>query len=367
MFKLHAVQAQFGDSLILEYGTPAKRRYTLIDGGPPDTFDPHLAAALKETVKPKGKLDLLILSHVDNDHVIGVLDLLAALEADDVNGKDRRVRIGGLWHNSFQRTIDPNGEVIQRLQNLMAMATTANLAMPLTADAFFGIFEGNRLRILAKKLKIAINKGFTDNLILVDTAKKAIKQGPMTLRVVGPGKANLDTLRADWLKWLAKAENAINDGPAVAANSDQSVPNLSSIVLLAQCNGKTALLTGDARGDHILDGLAQAGLLTNGKLHVDLLKVQHHGSNRNATFTFFKTVTADKYVISADGKHENPDHETLKWIVEAAKAAGRQIEIFVTNETASTKKLKQTHKPAQHTYKLTVMPKTAHRMEIVLA
>jgi hypothetical protein len=145
------------------------------------------------------------------------------------------------------------------------------------------------------------------------------------------------------------------------------VPNLSSIVVLAQCNGKTVLLTGDARGDHILDGLKQAKLLTGGKLHVDVLKVQHHGSDRNATQTFFKTVTADVYVISADGTHGNPDYDTLKWIVEAAHGAGRPIELVVTNSTPSVKKLKQTHRPADHGYKLTVLPKTKHSIAVTLA
>ena len=35
MFKVHAIQASFGDCLILEYGTAAAPKYVLIDGGPP--------------------------------------------------------------------------------------------------------------------------------------------------------------------------------------------------------------------------------------------------------------------------------------------------------------------------------------------
>jgi len=34
MFKVHALQAAFGDSLILEFGTSAQKRFVLIDGGP---------------------------------------------------------------------------------------------------------------------------------------------------------------------------------------------------------------------------------------------------------------------------------------------------------------------------------------------
>ena len=365
MFNLHAVQAQFGDSLILEYGTPANRRFTLVDGGPPDTFNNDLDAALQSIVK-SSKLDAVILSHVDNDHIIGILDLLAVLEQDLANGGPPRIAIGGVWHNSFQKSLDPDGEITQRMQNLMSIASAANVAMPLAADEFFGIREGNRLRILAKKLKLPLNKGFQNDLVMVETATQPTKFGKLTLRVVGPNQDNLNNLRDEWLAWLAKVEKKPND-PAALANSDDSIPNLSSIVVLAECDGKTILLTGDARSDHVLKGLEQAGLLTNGKLHVDVLKVPHHGSDRNVTATFFKKVTAETYVISANGKNNNPDYPTLKWIVEAANSAGRQIKIVVTNATSSTKKIKQTHKPSDYGYELIVKPNADHSIVVELS
>ena len=49
------------------------------------------------------------------------------------------------------------------------------------------------------------------------------------------------------------------------------------------------LLTGDARGDKILEGMELAGLLEkDGKRHVDILKVPHHGSDNNMETIFFK-------------------------------------------------------------------------------
>jgi beta-lactamase superfamily II metal-dependent hydrolase len=366
MFKLHAVQAQFGDSLILEFGDASKHRYILIDGGPPDNYQSDLDAALRSIVKTS-KLDLVVLSHIDNDHIVGLLDLLAALEEDAVNGDPPRIAIPGLWHNSFQKSIDPDGEVTQRMQMLMTMAGANSVAMPFAADALFGVKEGNRLRILAKKLKVPVNKGFQDDLVMLETAPAKIKFGKLTLSVVGPNQQNLQALREEWLKWLSKAEKDMASNPSTLANADKSVPNLSSIVLLAECEKKTILLTGDARSDHILSGLEQAGLLSNGMFHIDVLKVAHHGSNRNHTATFFKKVTADTYVISANGRDDNPDYDTLRWIVEAANSHGREITIVVTNNTASTRKIKQTHKPADFGYKLIVKPKADHSVEVDLS
>jgi beta-lactamase superfamily II metal-dependent hydrolase len=366
MFKLHAVQAQFGDSLILEFGNAAKQQYILIDGGPPDNYENDLNAALQSIV-PTNKLELVVLSHIDNDHIVGLLDLLAGLEEDAVNGDPPRITIPALWHNSFQKTIDPDGEVTQRIQMLMTVAGQNSVTMPLSADAFFGVKEGNRLRILAKKLKVPVNTGFQDDLVMLENAPASMKFGKLTLRVVGPNQQNLEALRQEWLMWLSKTEKEMASNPTTLANADKSVPNLSSIVLLADCDKKTILLTGDARSDHILSGLDQAGLLTNGTLHVDVLKVAHHGSNRNHTAAFFKKVSADTYVISANGKYDNPDYDTLTWIVEAAESQGRQIRIVVTNNTAATKKIKQTHKASDFGYKLVVKPKADHSIAVDLS
>jgi hypothetical protein len=217
---------------------------------------------------------------------------------------------------------------------------------------------------MARKLRIPVNAGFSNDLILVESAPQPLALGDLSLRVVGPSRANLDALRAEWLEWLAKAEKQMASDPQTMANSDASVRNLSSIVLLAESGGKTALLTGDARSDHILAGLEQAGLFTDPTLHVNVLKVPHHGSDRNTTAKFFRTVTADTYVISADGKNGNPDYDTLKWIVEAAKRGGREIEIVVTNATPSTKQLTDSHKPTDYGYRLTVKPEADHSIAV---
>jgi beta-lactamase superfamily II metal-dependent hydrolase len=104
----------------------------------------------------------------------------------------------------------------------------------------------------------------------------------------------------------------------------QLAPNLSSLVLIAACNGKKMLLTGDARGDKILEGLELVGALkTRGTMHVDMLKMPHHGSDRNMETAFLRRIRADHYVFSGNGEHGNPECSTLEMLLEArgSKAA----------------------------------------------
>jgi hypothetical protein len=61
-------------------------------------------------------------------------------------------------------------------------------------------------------------------------------------------------------------------------------------------------------------------------------------------------------VISADGKHHNPDYEALQWIVEEAEKQGRQIELIITNETESTRKLTEEYDVEEYGYTLNFLP-----------
>ena len=369
MLKLHVVQAEFGDSLVLEFGTAASPRFILVDGGPPFTFERSLHQSLKTLLPAPRVLEAVVLSHVDGDHITGLLDLLAELRRQEANGEATTLSVKELWHNSFSRTIDPGGGLQVRLRDALRAAGAAQ-QMALASEASLGIGEGNSLRLAALTMQLPINSGFANDLITVDTAGAARTFDNLALQVVGPTQENLDALAAEWEAWLDAHEEAVAGGdPFAMANSDRSIPNLSSIMLLAQADGKTILLTGDGRSDHLLTGLRRAGLLpqAGGSLHVDVLKLPHHGSNRNITKTFFKTVTADTYVASANGKDDNPDLTTLIWLVEAAKDQGRQVEIVVTNRTLSTDKLLEEYPKNTFGYTLTVLPQNQQFLTISLA
>lgn len=362
MFSIQMVQAGFGDCFLVEFGTPGHPRHILIDGGPPAVYEQHLRPVLKCLAGNGGVLDLVVLSHVDNDHAVGLLDYFA--EMRDTPGPNSGLpAVSGLWHNSFSRTIDRGSGIERRLQSLMT-ASRAQV-MSQAGNAVNGIREGAALRTAALALGIPINAGFEDGLITVETARRPLKLGNLLITIATPAGRQLEELQTKWREWLDKHEEAIaNDEFLVMANSDASVPNLSSIGFLMEADGKKALFTGDGRSDHLLKGLEQARLLSDGKLHVDLLKLAHHGSSRNTTKKFFRSVTADLYAVSANGRDGNPDLATLIWIVEAAREQGRKITITATNATPSIKQLKEEYNPATYGYKLQILPPARHSIKL---
>jgi Metallo-beta-lactamase superfamily len=371
MLKLQIIQAEYGDCFILEFGIPSDPSYALIDGGPEHIYNNHLRSKLQKIKDSGENLDLVIVSHVDNDHVIGLLDLMAEIREQRSNEKPETISIKELWYNSFTQTIGNDNDIESRLKILLANANIASYNMTATNMAIKGIAEGHKLRLAAMNIGIPINPEFDHGLITVDDVGETIILGNLRIHIVGPNKQNLQDLRSKWIEWLDKYEDVIMEGggdPFLAAMADRSIPNLSSIMLMIESDDKTILLTGDGRGDHLLQGLAQTNLLNaEGNLHVDILKVPHHGSDRNVTRKFFKSITADTYIISANGKDNNPDLSTLIWIVEAAREKRRIIEIIVTNETPATQHLLEEYNPSEYGYKLTVMEKGSHAMTLDIA
>jgi hypothetical protein len=125
---------------------------------------------------------------------------------------------------------------------------------------------------------------------------------------------------------------------------DKSIHNLSSVVVLAEFEGKRILLTGDARGDFILASLREARLLENGTIAVDIFKVPHHGSVRNAAAELFDAVVADHYVFSANGRDDNPDSATFDLIFKSRPKG--KYHLWLTNPVAPALARIKKKKPA---------------------
>jgi beta-lactamase superfamily II metal-dependent hydrolase len=364
MFKIHTLQAAFGDSLILQFGTATKKRWVLIDGGPEGTYGGSLRKELKAIADGGGAIERVILSHVDGDHIVGLLELFSELRQQSAP-----IKVAELWHNSFAKTIGDGTDVQARFQAMVASVAGANTIMANSADEVNTIEDGNKLRLDALALTMPTNTGFQDGLVSLDTSPGVLTWGNLKVTIVGPTKANLDALKEEWIEWLDEHEDDASGDPMVAAMADVSKPNLSSIQIhVKDDKGNTALFTGDGRGDHLLQGLKQAKLLNaKGAIHVNVLKLPHHGSDRNVTKTFFKKVTADHYIACANGKDGNPDLSTLRWLVQAAMDDKRKITIHCTNQTKSTDDLLDEFNPKKSGYTLKFRPTTKRSMTLTLS
>lgn len=354
IFTLEAVKARHGDCLILHYGPQGSPQRVLIDGGPSRVWEPFLEPRLQQLRQEEGLGDdaplrfrMLMVSHIDADHIVGVIDLMEALQEDD----SVPYRFRTLWHNSFDDAIGGSGAADSAVQETsLAVGVAAGLdpeAIPRdlpvddhNAFALASVRQGRTLRLLAEDLGIPFNKADGPDPALLLAGNTANLRDGLTFELLGPNQGQVDALRASWKNFLDEQERRRREREDAEEASvelvefvDRSVPNLASLVVWAEKDDKVMLLTGDARGDFILEALENTGRLEEGgddSLEIDLLKMPHHGSDRNVADVFFQRIRARHYVFSGDGFHGNPEPETFRLLLENRKREHGPFTLYLT-------------------------------------
>lgn len=338
---LRALKAKHGDSLLLF--TP--KTMVLIDGGPNRVYDRVLKKTLKSLPKngeDPPKIDLMMISHIDDDHINGILDLMDDL--DEARDEDRApiVDIRRAWSNSFSDIIAKGG-ISSENEAKDAAGTASSIFADFITDRFVDLHDsqavlasvrqGRNLRKFLHKFNIATNAHFPGTIVKLQKPLKPWVKRDLSLTVIGPGDTEINRLRKLWAKEL-KTKILSKGTPAsvtFAKSLDKSIANLASIVAIAKAGSKEILLTGDARGDSIIKWLEKSKLLDPGKsVHFDIIKMPHHGSDRNVTPAFFKRVTANHYVACGDGKHGNPEPATFELLFGARPKRDYKIHLTYT-------------------------------------
>jgi beta-lactamase superfamily II metal-dependent hydrolase len=340
-FTLEALQANDGDCLLLHYqqdgGTVVR---VLIDGGSAGVYRTVLKPRLDQLRGNRPlHLRMAMVSHIDGDHITGILDLLKSLEEEQADGADGFCQIQTLWHNSFRQL---HGGTSAVAQSATVTASLDGVVPPddrldwPTQAVVASVPQGNQARRSAVRLTIPINQGAGGDLVMAPAhGQKIVKLADgLTFMVLAPNEVQLERLRAEFERASEKIKRGASDAAVGADYLNNTVPNMSSIAVLAEAvrpdrTTRRMLLTGDARGDVLLESLELAGLMNQGRLHVDLLKVQHHCSSHSTTQDFFERVTADRYVISGNGKHDIPHADALGWL--SAARSKQPYDVYLTN------------------------------------
>ena len=360
----------------------------LADGGMAVSYNesvaPELTKLLSDTKNKK--LDVVYVSHIDDDHIGGILKMLDDLMAWRVHDHHKKIGntavkaptvprppdIDQIWHNGFSDMLADNaGPIASQLSQSAAVLsgfTASNhadselgRAVAKHQDLAESVPQAIKLsrRIADGQLGIALNKSAGGLMMMRRANAKPIKVGSLRVHTLAPSEADLKELRDDWNKWLkadktvlaainakSKQDSAglISSGVALmepmlaesvraaealsdALNKELNKtlgdrkpitsPNLASLMLLVKEGKKTILLTGDGHADDVTKGLDALKLLPKKGLHVDILKVPHHGATDNMTDDFATKVTADHYVFCGNGFASNPELAVIKRLADA--------------------------------------------------
>ncbi|MBI5131272.1 MAG: MBL fold metallo-hydrolase [Rhodopseudomonas palustris] len=360
--KLRIFQSDKGDCLLLE-GKDGGR--ILCDGGMTTSMRTHVRDALAELRVAGEKLDYVYISHIDQDHISGVLQLLQdELEwrLFEFHGKEgtpirepkvpRPPEIGGIWHNGFRDQIGKNAGDVEDLLAAVAPALLAS-AVPEIVELgeelqqiAVSIPEAIKVSryASAELLGIPINQfpgsPNSPKLLMYRDGQEPFDVGSMQLTIVGPTNDELTLLRDGWNNFLRDVKGResikklraeikrkieafgaesfdLRDWNGIEDYKGVTTPNIASLMFMVEENGKRLLLTGDSQRDIILKGLELAGFLEPGHLHVDVLKTQHHASEHNFDAEFCRQVSADNYVFCGNGSSGNPELSVIQMIYDS--------------------------------------------------
>ncbi len=255
--------------------------------------------------KKKENVDLLIVTHIDDDHIGGIKELYQ----DTGFGKDF---IKEVWFNSgdllsdyFNTKRDPVRavEIIKNDQTSMSVGQGISLEKALKEESSNWIQK------------------------LIRVSENRINFLGLSITILSPNEDKLERLHKHWETEIDKKVKmseehddfniSISELINRKFNEDRTIPNGSSIALLLERNEKTILLLGDAHPSVIADSLEKLELASEeNKLKLNLVKVSHHSSKGNTSPRLLSLIECNKFVVSTDGrKHGLPDKEAIARII----------------------------------------------------
>lgn len=308
---IRSLPARFGDCLLVLWGNPP--RALMVDAGVGKTYTESIEAAFARC-RSDGvrRLELLVVTHLDRDHIGGIDQVVKMRNTHGLS-------IADVWFNGAPHI--PRDPVRVR-----SVEQAEALGLLLTAQGlpWNAAFGGKPVRLPGR-------------------GAPPVRELPGGLRVtvLSPDLPQLKRLATVWPQAVRSAESPepaiATRGPSPrrppatvpidlktladkAFEEDTSEANGSSIALLIEHEGRAVVLTGDAYPSVVLKGWRRLIAERGDEPRVDLLKLSHHGSHTNTSPALLRALKPTRVLISSDGSaYGHPHAETLAWAIKAIK------------------------------------------------
>ncbi len=313
--KINVFQSRTGDAMIIE----VKDKVIMIDGGTAGTYN-ELCMKIDELKK----IDLLILTHYDDDHIAGVIKLF--------KDKERSKNIEKVYANlekhigveeeyticKENKGINKSSAQATTLQNLIRNEIWHEEAI--LKGHKFNEWEGIKISVLGptKEILDRLKDDFNADVIGTDGNKGSTN------------KSNDDS------------EMSIKEILETRYEEDVNKANRASLVILIEVDKKKFLFPGDCSLTGLLEDLDEK-LLEEGELKLELLKIPHHGSFYNTSLEALEKIRCSNYLLLTNGRaHKHPHKSTIVRILENNRNKGIKTTIYTNYD--SLKKIKRLDK-----------------------
>lgn len=316
-FLIKPLNVGHGESILIYVCHGSREFSLLVDGGSygksvgADNSPVHNVELLKDIGKNR-TLHGLVVSHVDDDHIGGIIHVIRELKRVDEAKNFFLIFNDYIDHSiSFTQGEKLINEIkcLQKRENFNVKLVNTYSKRYIHVDTWI---EKNLNTMPLHVLSIFQRK------MLFKKRKNNIY-----ITMLAPGKKEIKDLMKEWKKDKIKRE----EGKKYSANSN--IINKSSISLLIEYNGDSVLLTGDSTIELIKSKLDELG----GKItHINYINLCHHGAGRNnrGILELIKNFNCDNVFLSTNSvKH--PEHPCLSMLFQLLKL-NTKLKIYLTNK-----------------------------------
>lgn len=295
---IEMLQALHGDAFVLHCRRGDDKGIVVVDGGPEQN-----SRRIVERLDELGTIDLIVLTHYDDDHIGGILAYIKK------HKDDKPFPVKEMWINcayeipvhissnvSFgqaKRLADELMEINQSLVN--EGYPIVKWQEPITSDKGKVTFPFGDFTILSPTpdIKQMNDENYHEDIVKANIGRKFAVQ-----------KVALNTSLNKLV--LNKKEPPKKTKPGVI--------NWSSIAFVVECDSFKALMLGDSYPCTILESLKGWNVSKSNPLKLDYVKVSHHGSRFNISNDLLDMIECDTFLISTNGGKGvscHPDRETI--------------------------------------------------------
>lgn len=290
------LKAGNGDAILIQHGN----KNILIDGGNDESY---LLEQLAIIYQDSQHIDLLIVTHHDDDHIRGVLKFMSKVEAGEF-GSDGFVKriIFNSPKTVTSAKLDQNLLSYRQAYELDQILDRLNLS-PELAIAGMEMYkdEGIKLTALAP---------FSSDLLDYASQKGAY----------------LSTdFKCDWTSPMGVLDRFIDDDYL-----DKSIPNRSSIVIKVDIDKQIFLLTADVTPDVLEKVLEKLMIENDGKpIRFNYVKLPHHGSYRNLSEKILKSINCTDFIVTTNSlKYFLPNKRAVLKLCKWLDRGSRSINLY---------------------------------------
>lgn len=352
MVKIRMYPAKNGDAFLVLATSPTNTAI-LIDGGYGETFHTYIRGDLQALAANGNKLDLVIASHIDADHVVGLIEFF---KFNGNSSTPSLIAVDSVWHNSV-RSISEGSFTNVGSEDLSILKAAASRGYPASSRSEtvreISAGQGSTLGAALLAGNYHWNDGEGKTSVSSDAGLGVRRLAGANIEVLGPTKARLAELEIWWKAELRRLGYAASIGAGeffddafefMCANSDlrkkmasspreisaptalatlpqiyspdTSITNASSISVVIAVGGKSLLFLGDSLAEDLVEKLGPR-LHGQSTLWFDAIKISHHGSLHNTSPGLLKIIDSDTFFISSNGdRHGHPDFAVLREIVD---------------------------------------------------